>query len=197
MNFKLILITTPAMQEGETKQIIALFEKGLQTLHVRKPNSSLGAMRSFLASIPKKFHRRLVIHGHYRLTNEFNLKGIHLTEKTRRKKLPASFNKKKHTLSASFHSIAEVLGSKRKYDYLFLSPIYNSISKKGYKSHFKEQELRQLLIGKRNIIALGGVAPGTISDLKQMGFAGAASLGHVWESKDPVKSYKELASKIK
>jgi thiamine-phosphate pyrophosphorylase len=197
MNFKLILITAPEMREGETEVITALFEKGLQILHLRKPGSSLYEMRLLLNSIPKKFHRRIVIHSHYRLANECNLKGIHLTEKTRKKKLPPSFNKRKHTLSASFHAIIEIRKAKRKYNYLFLSPTYNSISKKGYKSHLKEEELQQLLREKKNVIALGGITPGVISNIRNLGFAGAASLGYIWESKDPLRSYKELVLKIK
>lgn len=185
------------MLPGEAELIEALFEEGLQILHLRKPGRSLSEVRSLISSIPKKHHRKIVIHGHYRLAGEFGLKGIHLTEKSRKRSLPLSFNKKKHTLSASFHSITGILKTTRKYNYVFLSPIYNSISKKGYKSHFKEEELRQLLKEEKNIVALGGITPAVIAAIRKLGFAGAATLGHIWESKDPLGSYKELASKIK
>lgn len=68
---------------------------------------------------------------------------------------------------------------RRGYDYLTLSPIYDSISKEGYKSSFErkdlENEIRNLPI---DVIALGGVTPDKFEELKAIGFAGAAMLGY-------------------
>ena len=197
MGFKLIILTTPSSIRSEVKLICDLFDNELQILHVRKPKFSKAELKKLLAEIPVKCHKRIVIHSHYSLLKEFNLKGIHLTEKSRKKKLPAYFNPKKHSLSASFHSIKEIQSSKRKYDYIFLSPIFNSVSKKGYKSNFTEQELKVFLKENKNIIALGGTIPAAIKKLKEMNFKGAAALGFMWENKNPLKAYRQLASKIK
>ena len=63
------------------------------------------------------------------------------------------------------------------YDYVTLSPIFDSISKQGYKSAFKLMELKNKIKGKK-VVALGGVTPDKFSYLKSIGFKGAALLGY-------------------
>ncbi|HWY38863.1 MAG TPA: thiamine phosphate synthase [Bacteroidia bacterium] len=196
-HFHIILLTPEGYHDKEIHILNELFLAGLDTLHVRKPGFSKQKLRDYLAGIPRRFHKKTVIHSHYSLLKEFDLKGIHLTEKTRRKKLPVFFNRKKHALSASFHSIHDVKSSRRKYDHIFLSPVFNSISKKNYKSIFDREELTGFLRNKNNITALGGISDKNIKLVKQMGFAGAAVLGFIWENKSPRQAYKKLASKIK
>jgi thiamine-phosphate pyrophosphorylase len=100
------------------------------------------------------------------------------------------------TISTSFHSTTAIFKSRRKYEYVFLSPVFDSISKQGYKGNFSLEELKSFLKSKKNIIALGGINAENIELVKQKGFAGAAVLGSIWESKNPTKCYKELALKI-
>ncbi len=197
MSFKLIVITPPQSVKNESEELVGLFKAGLQILHIRKPSFSKVELRNYLLKIPSKYHPKLVIHSHYPLLKEFKLKGIHLTEKTRKKKLPLNFKRKEHSLSASFHSITDVKRSKRKFDYVFLSPVFDSISKKGYRSKFSEEQLKKLLKEFKNVIALGGTDPATLRSLQKLNFSGAATLGSIWESKDAVKAYKNLRSKIK
>lgn len=197
MSFVLIVISNPTILPKENEVITRLFKKGMQVFHLRKPGVSKKEIKKLLLAIPKRFHKRIVLHSHYSLLNEFHLKGIHYTEKTRKKKLPLSFRSKEHTVSASFHAFKDIQGSQRAYDYIFLSPVFDSISKKGYKKNFAEPELRELLVKKKNIFALGGVEPVTIKKIQSMGFKGAASLGYIWESKEPVAAYRRLVSKIK
>jgi len=197
MSFKLIVISPSSHLKNELRDIRALFSRGLKILHVRKPGFSVDELRNFIQLIPKKYHKRLVIHSHYGLLKEFDLRGIHLPEKNRGKKLPAAFNAKKHQLSASFHLLADVKRNKRKYDYIFLSPVFNSLSKKNYKSEFRKEDLISFLKTYKNVIALGGIEPGTIRATKILHFKGAATLGFIWESEEPAKAYRQLASKIK
>lgn len=196
MSFILIVITPACAIKDEVRSLELLFARGLQTLHVRKPEMSFKELREYLARIPSRYHPRIVIHSHYRLLNEFKLRGLHLTEKTRRKRLPPYFNRARHTLSASFHSIADLKKTRREYDYVFLAPVFDSISKAGYRSGFSAEELK--LPGPLNakIIALGGISAYTVPRIRALNFAGAAALGFVWESKDPLKAYLSLRSKI-
>ena len=197
MSFKLIVISPPASIKNENKLVLGLFTRGLKLFHLRKPGYSKLQLRNYLMQIPAKFHKKIVIHSHYALVIEFNLKGVHLTEKTRRKNLPAFFVSKKHSLSASFHSIEAIYRSKRKYNYAFLSPVFDSISKNNYKSNFKEAELSGLTKKNKNVVALGGINPYTIKKIKQLDFLGAATLGYIWESQNPIKAFELLNSKIK
>ena len=66
---------------------------------------------------------------------------------------------------------------------MFLSPIFDSISKQGYAAAFTKEELadasRRGVIDER-VIALGGVTPKHLGELARIGFGGGAFLGHVW-----------------
>lgn len=63
--------------------------------------------------------------------------------------------------------------------YATLSPIFDSISKQGYKAAFNFDELQSALSKlKLPVIALGGVTPEKIPLLTTLGFKGAAMLGH-------------------
>ncbi|HTA61886.1 MAG TPA: thiamine phosphate synthase [Bacteroidia bacterium] len=194
MSFKLIVITPEKNHSKEFELITLLFESGLQLLHVRKPQASEDELRSYLTQIPKKFYKKIVIHSHYKLAKEFNLKGVHLAEKAKKEK---QTNPSLKIISTSFHSTAAILKSRRKYEYIFLSPVFDSISKKGYKGNFEIEGLKLLLKKRKNVIALGGVNTKNIEIVKLIGFSGAASIGAVWENKNPIKSYKELVLKIK
>jgi thiamine-phosphate pyrophosphorylase len=194
MGFKLIVITPEENHLKEVPLIILLFESGLQLLHVRKPKATESELRGYLEQIPKKFHKKIVIHSHYKLVKEFGLKGIHLTEKVRK---TGRTNSALKIISTSFHTTADILKNRRKYEYVFLSPVFDSISKKSYKSSFDLEKLKSFLRKRKNVIALGGISAKNIETVKKVGFSGLAVIGTVWQSKNPVKSYKELALKIK
>lgn len=71
-------------------------------------------------------------------------------------------------------------------DYVFLSPIFDSISKSGYHSAFTLEVLQQAAahnIIDEKVVALGGVTPDKVKWLRQIGFGGAAMLGAVWGEK--------------
>jgi thiamine-phosphate pyrophosphorylase len=194
MGFKLIVITPEKNHPKEFELITSLFENGLQALHVRKPQASENKLRDYLKKIPKKFYKRLVIHSHYKLAKEFKLKGVHLTEKAKKTK---RINPSLKIISTSFHTTTDISKGRRKYQYVFLSPVFDSISKTGYKSNFDLENLEPFLKKHKNVIALGGVNTKNIKKVKEVGFNGAAVIGTIWQSKSPTKSYKELALKIK
>lgn len=103
----------------------------------------------------------------------------------------------KHHNPRSCHSLEEVVERKKIYDYVFLSPIFDSISKQGYRSAFTESELTEArnkgIIDER-VVALGGVTLERIPRLRQFGFGGAALLGDVWQYSNNISLF---ASHIK
>lgn len=176
---KLILITTPTYFVEEDKILTSLFEEGLDILHLRKPDTPPVYAERLLTLIPEKFHKRIVVHGHFYLKDEYRLKGIHLN--LRNPQAPHNYS---GHLSCSCHSIEEVREKKSSYDYVFLSPVFDSISKAGYASAFSEDQLRaadKAGIIDRRVIALGGIDETNIRRVKDMGFGGAAILGGLWE----------------
>jgi thiamine-phosphate pyrophosphorylase len=69
---------------------------------------------------------------------------------------------------------------KKHFDYVFLSPIFDSISKAGYKSAFTEEMLKEASdkgIIDEKVVALGGVTFDKIPYLKKLNFGGAAMMG--------------------
>lgn len=96
-----------------------------------------------------------------------------------------------HSDFLKFHSLDELKNHKGKYEYAFLSPIFNSISKQGYKSNFDLNEVKEK-IKEENIIALGGIDEDKIEACRELGFAGVAVLGSVWKNSDPVGKFKSL-----
>lgn len=78
---KLILITKPTYFVEEDKIITTLFDEGLDYLHLRKPDTAPVYAERLLTLIPEKYRKRIVVHGHFYLKEEYNLKGIHLNHR--------------------------------------------------------------------------------------------------------------------
>lgn len=149
------------------------------SFHIRKPNWSRSQLEMYLKTLPKVWKDRSVLHSHFDLIHDFNLKGIHLNEKNRSEGAGKSFYP--HIISTSFHSIDDLLGDHSNYEYVFLSPVFDSISKAGYRSAFSTEELRRVnKLSKHRIIALGGVRSELMGTCKDMGFSGVALLGAFW-----------------
>ena len=81
----------------------------------------------------------------------------------------------------------EVKEKKNNFDYVFLSPVFDSISKQGYAAEYTPEQIRQAakdgIIDKR-VIALGGIDEDNILQVKDYGFGGAAILGGLWNKFD-------------
>jgi len=179
---KLIIITTDELFEGEAEPLNLLFERGLETLHIRKPKASSNATKSLIDTIDAAYHPRIVLHDHYELTDCYHLQGIHLNN--RNPEAPTRIiNNKNPTISRSCHTITELEDSIRSFHYVFLSPVFDSISKFGYKQRFSRDDLFQAnsqgIINKR-VIALGGIHAENISEIRRYGFGGVAMIGAVW-----------------
>lgn len=178
----LIAITKPYTEDNEVAFIRRVFESGFDILHLRKPANSkdvacrvLAELRELLKELTPDERKKIVIHDYPELYYEFDLKGIHINRNVT--KYPEGYQGFK---TRSCHSLEEVKLYKDNFDYVFLSPIFDSISKKGYKSAFTEKELKKAsqdgIIDKK-VVALGGVTFDKISFLKDLGFGGAAMMG--------------------
>ena len=105
---KLILITTPEYFVEEDQILNALFEEGLDTLHLRKPGTEAVYAERLLTLIPEKYHKKIVIHDHFYLCNEYKLKGIHLNSRN-----PIAPDNYSGHISASCHTLEEVQEDKK------------------------------------------------------------------------------------
>ncbi|MFM7021531.1 MAG: thiamine phosphate synthase [Flavobacteriales bacterium] len=196
---EMVLISPQNSVSNEVGKVIELFESGLQVFHIRKPHYSKKRMITYIEKIPAQYHNRIVIHSHHKLALKYDLRGIHLTSSFRKNKLKMWFvktfikgKKKGLTVSTSFHRLSNLDNFDYIYNYVFLSPIFDSISKKDYQSGFNEFSLKKALERtKYTVYALGGVEVENISKTKEYGFKGCALLGGIWTEKDPVAHFYE------
>lgn len=182
-----IVITKPEMFPGEADVVNTLFANGMQRLHLRKPGASEEEMAEWIGRIDLPFRQRIIVHDHHRLLRTMGLGGIHLN--ARNPEAPAWFSAERQkrrsvTLSRSCHSLEEIAQWKGVCDYLFLSPIFDSISKGGYTSAFTRETLLQAYhdgLFSKPVYALGGVSADNIRSIYDYGFAGAAVIGSLWQ----------------
>ena len=101
--------------------------------------------------------------------------------------------------SLSSEVLDEVFSGSFSFDYVFLSPIFNSISKPGYNAAFTQEQLLQAAASpafSQKVYALGGVSAENLPQVSRMGFAGAVLLGDVWQAPSPVQRFSQLLEKI-
>lgn len=174
-----IAITLPDAISGEVATIRRLLADGFDIVHLRKPNASIEYCRQLLAELSDAERSRIVVHDYYSLYREFALRGVHLNRNIA--SLPSDYCGSR---TRSCHSFEEVVRYKAEVDYLFLSPIFDSISKAGYRSAFTHEELRRAAnegIIDRRVIALGGVTRDKLPYLESLGFGGVAMSGAVYK----------------
>ena len=199
----LIIVITPEGEvPGEIATVKKLFAAGLRRLHLRRHDWGAPDYRDWILEIPQKYRNRLVLHGHPELVAEFGLGGLHLqsargpNRKGRGKggkDLPEGV-----TLSRSCHDYFELTQGPKDCAYATLGPVFPSVSKRGYGPRRTPEEYAAIIDYWRTendghpIVALGGVTPENIGEVRRMGFAGAAVVGAVWESPDPVAAFRAL-----
>jgi thiamine-phosphate pyrophosphorylase len=201
---QLVVITQEEQRDGEPEIAEKLFKLGLEVLHIRKPEFSTKQMEDYLKKYPEKYRNRLVLHSHHELAAKMKLRGIHLTEAHRKNKFMLSIKlwyyrnfHKNITISASYHQVRSLKYGKRKYDYVFISPVFESISKRGHKSQYSLSQIADYVrVSKYRVIALGGVDTDKLNLAKEMGFYGVAVMGSIWQSPHPEEKFLELYDKI-
>jgi thiamine-phosphate pyrophosphorylase len=185
---KLIVITDPAMIPQEAATINQLFDAGLDVLHVRKPGIAAAAVTNLLASVAGEYHERIALHQHHELAGQFGMNRLHFMETARSNGVPVK--QQGYCFSTSVHNPEVYQGLPHCFDYAFYGPVFDSISKPGYKAH----------TGTRNapanspvrLIALGGINEENCLLPLEMGYDGVAVLGAIWQSSNPVQTFKNI-----
>ena len=158
-----------------------LLKIGIHSVHLRKPEATIHECRQLLAQLTNDERTKIIIHDYPELYDEFLLKGIHINKNIT--SLPDGYCGFK---TRSCHSFEEIEKYKNEYDYLFLSPIFDSISKVGYKSNFTKEELLKASdkgIIDSKVIALGGITLDMTPYFKELNFGGIAMIGGIYNTK--------------
>lgn len=189
---KLILLTCPEFFVEEDKILTTLFEEGLDILHFRKPNSEPVYCERLLSLLPEQYRKKIVVHDHFYLRDEFGLLGIHLNK--RHPEAPASYS---GPITRTCYDLQSVTEQKPKCEYVLLRNIFDSISESENKASFTTDELlaaaREGIID-RKVIAEGGVSLENIGQVREWGFGGVAIRGDLWNHFDihSQRDYKDL-----
>lgn len=175
---KLILQTTPQFFTEEDKIIAALFEEGLDVLHIHKRQAEPFFYERLLSLIPEQYHQKIVVQENFYLTEEYNLLGIHLTR--RNPNPPTNYRGR---ISYCAYSLEDLQQKKNKdAQYVSLKYVFDSIS--GLESsHFSIQDLHEAArkgIVDRKTIAQTGISKDNISIAKDLGFGGVLLCGDIW-----------------
>lgn len=191
----IIVITSEDIVQNETEIINQLFQEGLNLLHIRKPFINSEEMTDFIQKIDSKFHSQLVLHIHYDLAENFNISRFHFREIDRQNGLFQSFTDK--IISTSVHDIETFNLLSEDWEYAFISPVFPSISKKGYGENsnilndIKKQDNPNV-----KLIALGGINEKNINEIFESEVDGVALLGAIWESDEPLGVFKKCRQNV-
>ena len=176
---RLIVITEPGFPPSEAEAIRMPLDEGIDRVHLRKPGAEEAGLRRLIEALPPACYPKLSLHDRLPLACDYGLGGVHLSG--RNPAAPAGF---RGSVSRSCHSLAELAAAGGE-DYLFLSPVFDSLSKAGYRAGFADGQLREAAaagtIGPRTV-ALGGIVPERLPLVREWGFGGAAVLGYIWKN---------------
>ena len=196
---KLLLLSSPNFFVEEDKILATLFEEGLDILHLRKPNSEPVYCERLLTLLPEKYHQRIITNDHFYLKDEFDLMGIHISERNPNK--PQGY---KGITTRTCYSLEELTEAKKQNQYVILRNIYDSQSHSNNKSQYTYEQLREAsrkgLIDKR-VMAQTGITLENIQEVRELGFGGAVVCSDIWnrfnihsgmDFKDVIKHFQKL-----
>jgi len=190
---KLVIMTKPTFFVEEDKILATLFEEGMECLHLYKPGSSPLYSERLLSLLPEEYYKKITVHNHYYLKNEYDLAGIHIDGPD-----VAAPDKYKGRVTRTCTTVGELKAAKKKTEYVFLKGVFGCLPD-NTQPQFTTEELRaaarQGLIDK-HVYALGGVTLDNIKTAKSLGFGGAVVCNDLWDRFDihNGSDYKELIS---
>jgi len=191
----IIVITSEDIVQNETEIINQLFQEGLNLLHIRKPFINAEEMTDFIQKIDSKFHSQLVLHSHYDLTENFNISRFHFREIDKQNGLFQSFTDK--IISTSVHDIESFNHLNKEWEYAFISPVFPSISKKGYGENSTIlNDIKKRDNSNVRLIALGGINEKNVNEVFESKVDGVALLGAIWESDEPLNVFRKCRQNI-
>ena len=183
--FELVVITPEMDFPKETRWLNKLFAEGLGTLHLRKPGRSSQELLQYLNELDEQYHDRIMVHYKEEVWKDIGIKGIHYQYSALPKEKPG------YAVSCGCHSWREFMEIEKRVDYAFISPFFDSISKEGYRASKDLLEVPPEL-NTDKAVALGGIQPSNICQILKLKLKGAAVLGTIWESDDPIKAFRKM-----
>ncbi len=189
---KLAIMTKSTFFVEEDKILSSLFDEGMDNLHLYKPGASPMYSERLLTLLPEDYYRKITVHDHYYLKQEYDLAGIHIDDP--KAMVPEGYKGK---YSRTCTDLSQLKEMKKKSQYVFLKNIFDCIEFKDEKSSFTLNQLelaaKDGFIDKK-VYALGGINLENIKIAKALGFGGVVVCGDLWSRFDihNEKDYKEV-----
>ena len=190
----LLIVSSPTKIKSETAVINSLFAAGLTLFHLRKPNDKLEEIRQLLAGIEAEYLSKIVLHQEHQLASEFGINRIHFKEVDRLKLKVSDFEKMKNSgliYSTSVHSKEEYFQLNDVFNYAFYGPIFESISKLGYKPE-KDVDFNFKNERSTKLIGIGGITINNYRQVFEKGFDGIALCGTIWEAENQLTAFESI-----
>lgn len=190
----LIVISHSEFLPGEAGIVNELFRLGLEVFHIRKYDASAEKIGVFVNSVEDTYRDRLVLNHHHDLGKKLGIKRFHFSERDRFSLELTDYNElnSEYVYSTSVHDLNSFNALPPQFDYAFLSPVFDSISKPTYCAESFDLSKRTNFHTK--LIGLGGIDHTTIAEVSTRGFDGAALLGAIWNSDNPIQSFIDTRS---
>lgn len=202
---KWIVLTPEEDKIFERDAVNKLLDAGLHRLHLRKPAYTYADYKNYLSAIPQAHRHKVVIHGCWELYEEQMCGGIHFRAAVRNtaEAMELMRTVPRSAISTSFHSWQEVINEGASYGSVFISPLFDSISKQGYKAAVAidgiDAAKATLLAAHKpypKIIGLGGIDITNATQLQENHYDGAALLGAIWQAPEPVAAFENIKKSI-
>lgn len=180
----------------EDKILTALFEEGMDNMHLFKPASEPVYSERLLTLLPDEYYKRISVHHHFYLREEYGLRGIHLEKPG--DDIPFGY---RGNVSCTCTSLEQLHDAKKKSSYVFLKSIFDSHHPADTQAFTIDQlrgASRQGLID-RHVYALGGISLDNIRMVSDLGFGGAVICDDLWKRFDihQGQDYKDLVVHFK
>jgi thiamine monophosphate synthase len=134
-------------------------------------------VEELLVQLAPRWRSKLVVHGDAKLAARHGVERVHRVSST------------------SVHSWDEFRVLPEGLEYAFISPVFDSISKPGYRATADLLEIPSGRLPCRPV-GLGGISADTIGLMMTRGWTGAALLGWIWEKPREAVSRFEQIKKI-
>jgi len=188
----MILISNEFVKKNEVDIINEWLSDSDNIFHLRRYHWSEQEVIDFLSLFTPQKRKQIVLNNHHSLAEKHSIVRIHFPEQERLKLSENNLKdlkSKDFILSTSIHTIKDFNLLSPLFDYAFISPIFDSISKENYKAvSFDLNEKRNNV----KLIALGGITLDNFAKAIEMGFDDVAFLGGVWNNEQPEKTISEL-----
>ena len=178
---KIVLMTKSSFFVEEDKILTALFDEGLDNLHLNKPGAAPMYTERLLTLLSDDIYVKTTVHEHFYLKEEYGLRGIHIDDATT--PLPEGY---KGRFSRTCENVEEIREAKKKSEYVFLRNTFLPAddADNGSRHYARLQRAAECGLIDKKVYAFGGVNIDNIRMAKELGFGGVVICSDIWNRFD-------------